>query len=77
MENPSKDLIQFLARYSPYTVLPGFWFAYSGEFQLWIGGISGFGAALMLAIPAMIAKRRKNPRKNVVERDRLKELLEG
>jgi len=58
MEGRANDVVQFLARYAIYFVVPGFWFAYVGGVSPWIGGAAGFGAALLLAVPLLMRRRR-------------------
>lgn len=53
------DLVRFLARYSLYLVVPGLWFAYVGGVPPWIGGLAGFGAALLIGIPVLLAARER------------------
>lgn len=67
MNHRAVDLVQFLARYSPYLVVPGLWFAYVGGIAPWIGGAAGFGAALLLGIPILVAARRKGRSRDPLE----------
>ena len=57
MSKPFSDIIQFLARYSVYTVLPGFWFAYIAGVNIWVGGVIGFVACMLLSITILISGR--------------------
>ena len=73
MKHPIYDLIGFLARYSIYLVIPGFWFAYIAGIKLWIGGTAGLFACLLLAIPLLICSHRKP----VTAKNRCSEMLKG
>ncbi len=57
MQKPLQNIIQFLARYSVYTVLPGFWFAYIAGISIWVGGVIGFVACMLLSITILISGR--------------------
>ncbi len=52
------NLVQFLAHYALYAVVPGLWFAYIGGVALWIGGAVGFGLALVAGL-ALTTRRKK------------------
>lgn len=67
MNDRAVDLVQFLARYSLYLVVPGLWFAYIGGIAPWIGGAAGFGAALLLGIPILVASRRDGRSQDLLE----------
>ena len=65
------NLVQFLARYALYLVIPGLWLAYVGGAAPWIGGTAGFVGAITLGI-VLLVLRRRTPRGS---RNRLEELL--
>lgn len=65
------NLVQFLARYALYLVIPGLWLAYVGGAAPWIGGTAGFLGAVMLGFA--IRCRRRRTRRG--ERERLDDLL--
>lgn len=67
MQPYAEDLVQFLARYALYLVVPGLWFAYVGGVAPWIGGVAGFAAALLLAVPLMLPRRRSSSRREAVD----------
>ncbi len=62
MNERTNDLIQYLARYALYFVIPGFWFAYIGGAPAWTGGAAGLGAALLVGIPVLMARRTRGPK---------------
>ena len=57
MEKPAENLVQFLARYSIYGILPGIWFAYIGGIAPWYGAAGGFLATVLIAIPVRLVAR--------------------
>ena len=53
-----ENIIQFLARYALYLVVPGVWLAYVGGVAPWVGGTVGFGSAVLLGTVVLLARRR-------------------